>query len=90
MSHTYSLKIHHYEKEIIFSILDYLYISVVVFAQSTLDINYKQIEKYIKKHPTDFETLLNRYETNDSLLTNQDYTRLFICKQSVNPVLHKL
>ena len=67
-------------KKILFFLSWIIYIPAVVFAQNTGEINYKQIEKYIKKHLIDFETLLNRYETNDSLLTNQDYASAYVYK----------
>lgn len=50
---------------------------VFLFAQKKLDMDYTEIKKYVTEQRSGFDALLQRYESNDSLLTEKEYATIY-------------
>ncbi len=63
------------KKIISFSVM--LLFMQISFSQNVYHVDYKAIGKYVKENAEGYNKLTERFEANDSLLTNDDYALLY-------------
>lgn len=54
-------------------LINLLLLSVCVFPQENIEVNYATIKKYVENQSDDYQQLIERFEANDSLLSLNDY-----------------
>lgn len=64
-------------KKLIFILFFLIGIHICLFAQDKLNIDYLEIQKYVTGQRSDFDALMQRYEANDSLLTEEEYALVY-------------
>lgn len=50
-------------------LINLLLLSVCVFPQENIEVNYATIKKYVENQSDDYQQLIERFEANDSLLS---------------------
>lgn len=58
-------------------LINLLLLSVCVFPQENIEVNYATIKKYVENQSDDYQQLIERFETNDSLLSLNDYALIY-------------
>ena len=54
-------------------LINLLLLSVCVFPQENIEVNYATIKKYVENQSDDYQQLIERFEANDSLLSLNVY-----------------
>ena len=58
-------------------LINLLLLSVCVFPQENIEVNYATIKKYVENQSDDYQQLIERFEANDSLLSLNDYALIY-------------
>ena len=58
-------------------LINLLLLSVCVFPQENIEVNYATIKKYVENQSDDYLQLIERFEANDSLLSLNDYALIY-------------